>query len=304
MKRPATSAGVFLLLAVLCADAPHAARQQNGAPLTPDAIRALLARVISSQHRNDEALMLYERHERRVTRKQEEKTAADEDKLFRVAPTGTGTLKLILEEQGRRVTEENYRQQLRHLEQALDWALDPKESKQKQRVNKWNRRAKERYDLVEAVREAFTCAWGGREARNGGAPLIKLNCSPNPAFKPRTRAEEMFQRSRATLWLDEQASQLVRVEASLTGDLSVGAGVVGKVYSGGRFVTEQAEVAPGVWLPTRFQYDFRGRRFVFGFELHELTTATNYKRIGPPAEALAAVRAEINSYASAGPAKP
>ena len=109
----------------------------------------------------------------------------------------------------------------------------------------------------------------------------------------------MFQHARATLWVEPEAGQIVRVEAELTYDLSIGAGVFGKVYSGGRFVMEQALIADGTWLPVQFQYDFRGRRFVFGFELHEATVATQYKRIGPPAEALAAVRSEINRVSPA-----
>lgn len=284
-----------LLLLLLSLPAP-------GAALSPDEVRALLARVAANQHRNDEAMMLYERQERRITRKEEEKGPV-EDKLFRVVPTGTGTIKLLLEDQGRRMSDQNFRHQLRYLEQALAWAQDPKEARQNARVQKWNRKSKERTETVDAARDAFTCTWAGNEERHG-LSLVKLDCMPNPSFKARTRTEEIFRHARAWLWIDPRVSQIVRLEAGLSSDVSVGGGVLGKVYSGGRFAMEQAEIAAGVWLPTRFEYNVRGRKFVFGFELHEVTTASQYKRIGPPAEALAAVRAELGGAALGSPAKP
>jgi hypothetical protein len=287
---------MVLVCALAAGSAPSAPAQTLRSAALAD-VPALLADVIAHQHRNDEALTLYERRELRVLRKKVE-APADEERLFRVVPTGTGTLKLILAENGVAVTSGYYREQLRELERVLLWALDPNESKQRQRVIKGQRRAKERYDTVEAAGQAFLCVPAGRDDA-GGRPLLKLACEPNPHFRPATRTTEVFRQTRATIWVDLAAAQLVRVVAELTGDLSIGAGVFGKVYRGSRFEMEQAEVAPGVWLPARFLYTIRGRKFLFGFEQHEAIAATHYRRVGPPAEALAAVREEIRQGGAA-----
>ena len=50
-----------------------------------------------------------------------------------------------------------------------------------------------------------------------------------------------------------------------------------------------------MWLPSLYEYDFQGRKFLFGFETHEHTEITQYHRIGPPQEALAAVRRELSN---------
>ncbi|HEY7679351.1 MAG TPA: hypothetical protein VIC04_02455, partial [Terriglobia bacterium] len=81
---------------------------------------------------------------------------------------------------------------------------------------------------------------------------------------------------------------------------SIGGGFFGKVYKGGRFVMEQAPVENGIWLPVELSYNFKGRKFVFGFELHERTRASSYRRIGPPAQALAQIRRELNSASASG----
>jgi hypothetical protein len=97
----------------------------------------------------------------------------------------------------------------------------------------------------------------------------------------------------AKIWVDHTADQLVRGEARVTNDISFGGGILGKLYRGGVVSMEQAEVAPGVWLPTRYQYDFAGRKFLFPFEEHQLIEVSRYRRVGPPQEALALVQDEL-----------
>ena len=86
-------------------------------------------------------------------------------------------------------------------------------------------------------------------------------------------------------WIDEQAKQLAKVEVEVIDDISIG-GFLAKVYKGSHFMQERYELAPGLWLPTYSQYDFDGRRLFMNFSVHERTFYTQYKRIGPPKEAV------------------
>jgi len=61
------------------------------------------------------------------------------------------------------------------------------------------------------------------------------------------------------------------------------------------FFMEQQEVASGIWLPARFQYDFTARKFLFTFEQHQYVEASQYRRIGPPKQALTMVQSELAS---------
>lgn len=287
-----------LALAVSCSMAiAGTAPPRDDKPLSTQEMRALVERVAANQHLNDAALAEYERREHRTRHKEETDERAEEDKVFRVVPTGTGTLRLILEDRGRPVSRDYYWEQLRELEKTLVWALNPDEPKQRPRVQKWNRRVKERAETVDAVREAFVPTWLGRETR-GGRQLLKLQLDPDPRFNATSRTTEMFAHLRAVIWVEPVSAQLVRVEAEVVRDIAVGGGVLGKVYRGGKFVMEQAEVADGVWLPMRIQYNFKGRKFVFGFEMHEVTETARYARIGPPQTALAAIRRELNDTPS------
>ncbi len=286
------------LLAFTALAAAPAALPAQDRPLLPGEIRALVERAIANQHRGDAALMEFERTERTQVRKSANDATPSEDKAYRVIPAGTGNARIPIEDHGRATDAEAYRKQLRDLEQALVHVLDPNSAKQKQDDAKFQKRTHERADLVDATRDAFRYTWLDRETRDGRT-FVKLSAEPNPGYNAPSRTASLFSYVRATVWIDEASAQVVRVEAEIIRDISFGGGVIGKLYRGGRFVLEHAEVAPGIWLPTRYQYDFSGRKFLFGFETHELTLVSNYRRIGPPKDALAAIRRELNGGSAA-----
>lgn len=293
MTRRISLAVLPLALWLAATAGPRGVRADDRPP-SPEALRALVERVISNQHRDDAALDEYERTERRQVRRHETDTALTEDKTFRVIPAGTGMARIEIEENGRAVDSALYRKQLQALEQALTVTLDASQPAQKQAAEKYARRSRDRQEMVDAVRNAFRYTWLGRETRNGRT-LAKLQLDPNPDFRPTSRNTSLFANVRGTVWVDEAAGQWVRIEAEIFRDIYFGGGLLGKVYRGGRLVMEQAEAAPGVWLPTLYDYNFSWRKFFFGVELHERTEVSHHRRIGPPREALLVIRRELAS---------
>jgi hypothetical protein len=92
--------------------------------------------------------------------------------------------------------------------------------------------------------------------------------------------------------VDESSAQLIRADAQLTDDVSWGAGLIAKLYRGGQFSFEQREVEPNLWMPSRYGYDFDGRKFLFSLNIHERMEYSEYVRVGPPEEAIAVIRRE------------
>lgn len=271
------------------APAPHAVAQTP----TLEEVRALADRAINGQHKDDAAIEGYERIEHHIVRT----TAQDhviEDKTYRVVPTGTGTLKLLIKDGGNPVSQPEYLRQLQAWAQILERTLNPDDPRVKADFDKMRKRQKDRAVLVDAARQAFHATWLGHDVLNGRS-YAKLMLEPNPDFHPASRTTDILTHARATIWIDEASGQLARGDAEIIRDISFGGGILGKVYRGGRFQIEQSEVSPGVWLPTRYQYDFMGRKFLFGFEVHEYTEISHYRRLGSPREALAIVRQEIQN---------
>src|ERR1700682_189162 len=257
---------------------------------TPD--RALLGRAIDNQKKNDAALDVYERIERVEIRRRLRDAQPPQVKVSRVIPAGTGMHHIPLGPDGKPSDAAAYRAELEKLERALALIVDGARS-QHEGLEKYARRRKERNDMIEAARSAFLFTFIACEPRDARI-LLKYRMDPNPAFKPTTRSTSFYTRIRGTLWIDEANGQLARIEGEVIDDISLGI-FLASVYKGSHFMQDRYEMAPGLWLPTFSEYDFDGRRFFMNFSLHERTFYSNYRFIGPPREALRAIRAELGT---------
>src|SRR6202048_4106746 len=261
-----------------------------------DEQRTLLDRVIANQKKNDLAQFTYERLERLEIHKAANAAQPPEIKTSRAVPAGTGIDRIPLGPDGKPMDAAAYRAELEKLERALSWAAEDGRA-QREAYEKIAKKQKERSDLIDATRTAFLYTFIARESR-GNRILSKYRLVPNPAYKATSRATSMFSKVRGYVWIDEDAAQLARAEIEITDDISIG-GFLAKVYKGSHLIQERYEMAPGLWFATYAQYDFDGRRLFMSFGIHERTSYSQYRRIGPPKEALQAIRAELGKNTSA-----
>lgn len=279
---------VFLLVA------PVHTAAQSAVPLSEPVVAPepsqLLDRVITNQKKDEAALDLYERIERLETRKNPNDPVPTSVKIARVIPSGTGMDKIPVNADGHPADADAYRARLESLERSLALIVSNNRS-QRDAVEKYAKKRKDRDDLIDAAHNAFKFTFVGREPR-GDRLLAKYEMTPNPAFKPKSHLESIFPKVHGYVWIDEEAGELARVEGDVTEDISI-ALFLGKIYKGSHFMQERYEVLPGLWQPTFSQYDFDGRKFFSSFSMHERAFYSNYRYIGPPKEAIEAIRKEL-----------
>lgn len=262
-------------------------------PPTEAERKSLIERTLANQIKDDDALQVFERVERRVVHDRDMSATAGEDRTIRIIPTEAGSARILLAEHGHPTDAATIHSQMLATEHLLEAAADSSNPQTKRDREKIERRSRDRKDLVGSVQDAFTFTWMGREVRSG-RELIKFRLDPNPNYKPTSLKTEFLKHATATGWIDEKAAQLVRLEAVLTSDISFVGGIAGKVYRDGRAEIEQSEVEPGVWLPSLLKYDYTVRKFMFTSEVHERLDLSRYQRIGNAAQALTAIRHEIS----------
>jgi hypothetical protein len=263
-------------------------------PLTDEELRVSTKQLLANQHGDDDALELYDRVERHIDRTGGASPRTIDDKTYRVVPTGMGITKILLHEEGKPLVASVYASQMQALVALLQTMANPDDPKAKAGYAKFQKRMHERAQFVDAASQAYTLKWVAREPRNGHeCDVIALD--PDPKFQPQSMFQAAFAHTTAKLWVDRQDIQIVHAEANVTSDISFGGGILGKLYRGSVVSMDQAEVAPGVWLPTHYQYDFAGRKFLFSFDQHQVIDVTRYRRIGPPKEALQIVQNELSS---------
>lgn len=253
----------------------------------------LLDRVITNQKKDEAALDVYERLERLETRKNAKDPVPSSVKIARVIPSGTGMDKIPVNADGHPSDAEAYRARLESLEHALTLIVNNNRS-QRDALEKYAKKRKERNDLIDATRKAFNFTFVAREPR-GDRLLAKYEMTPNPAFKPTSRLASIFPKVHGYVWIDDEAGELARIEGEVIEDISIVL-FLGKIYKGSHFMQERYEVLAGLWQPNFSQYDFDGRKFFSGFSMHERTFYSNYRYIGSPKEAIEAIRKELGRY--------
>lgn len=237
-------------------------------------------------------MLLYERVERLETRKTSDDASPEKISVSRVIPAGTGVDHIVVGPDGKPADADTYHAELIKLEKALSWAASDGHA-QRDAYEKIARKQKERAELIDATRTAFLFTFVGTETR-AGRVLYKYEMEPNPSYKPTSRATSILEKVRGFVWIDPRAEEIAKVEGDVTADISLGL-FLAKIYKGSHFMQERYEVLPGVWMPTFSQYDFDGRKLFSSIAVHERTSYSQYRRIGPPKEALLTIRAELGN---------
>jgi hypothetical protein len=258
---------------------------------TEEQLHGLRERVIGNQHKDDAVGAEYEHVEHHVLRGANGEKVS-EDKTYRVVPTGTGILKLVVKDGGKDVPDDFYQRELLDWKQQLEVASNPDDWRTRMSQAKTTKKLQDRAEMVDSARNALTFAWLRRESY-GGYDCDVFQLEPNPGYQPHSTAQDILSHVRGTAWVDRKSEQLVRVDAEIVRDISFGGGVLAKIYRGGHFSLEQMQVAPGVWFPRRYQLDYAGRKFLFSFESHVVSELGSYRRLGTTKEALAKVREEV-----------
>lgn len=211
--------------------------QASGAPSVAE-IDARAKKLAANQHRDDEALKQYERIERHTDLTGGSNPQTIQDRTFRVVPTGTGTLKILLKENGTPTNPIDYRRQLQAWQDVLELMMRPEDSRAKSAYEKYDRRNQQRAELIDTMIESFTPKWLGRETLNGRlCDVFQLDLKPD--FHPHSMFQDALSHVSAKAWVDKDSDQLVRGEAHIMRDISFGGGILGKVYRGGVFSMER-----------------------------------------------------------------
>ena len=281
---------IAMLALTLVAEGAAQSVAPDSTPVIGPAKPGVFERVIANEKKGEAALDVYERIERVETRKAPNDPSPITTKTIRVIPSGTGMDRIAVGSDGKPADVAAYRAELQKLEKSLTQLVNDGRS-QRDGVEKFEKKKRERNELIEATRNAFLFTFLNNEMR-GERTLLKYKMEPNPAFKPTSRFTTFFTKVYGFLWIDEESGELARFEGEVSEDITVGL-FLAKLYKGSHFMQEQYEFFPGLWLASFSQYDFDGRKFFSGFSIHERTFYSDYRYIGPPKEALAAIRQEL-----------
>jgi len=148
-------------------------------------------------------------------------------------PSPSVTFRTLLERNGQAVVKSKPEKQERHVRVDGPSAVD---------------------DTAATLRFSIT----HRESLNG-RPAIVVKFVPRPDADPQTREGKLAKMFKGSIWVDEGAREVTRVEATAVEDLSYGFGLLAKLRKGSVVTLTRERIDDHLWLPTSIKFKGEGR---------------------------------------------
>ena len=237
--------------------------QLEGSRPLPE-LAPLLKAITENQEKLDELREHYTCQMSETTRKLDGdgRVKDVETKLYEVTPVAGDFVERLMSVNGKDLTTSEREKEDKRVQKEVEELLKDKEKKKekkeraKARAEKEGDRDKEKdkdkddddvtisdflrvSEITSIRREMFR-----------GHEVIAFDFEPKKGYKPKSRVENLIKKLAGTIWVDEDAKQIARLEAHLTDSFKVGGGLLASIGSSTAFAFEQEKVDGELWLPS------------------------------------------------------
>jgi hypothetical protein len=124
--------------------------------------------------------------------------------------------------------------------------------------------------ILRALPQAFLYQYAGTGNGATGTPdagnqIVKLTFTPNPAYSPPSRVEQVLAGMQGYVLIDTRVRRMVRIDGTLFREVTFGWGIIGHLDKGGHFLVQQADLGlgDGAWGITEISYNITGKILLF-----------------------------------------
>lgn len=96
-----------------------------------------------------------------------------------------------------------------------------------------------------------------------GHEVVVFDFEPNPSYKPTCMVEHLLHELEGAVWIDEQAQDVVRLEAYLKSSFKLAGGLFASLQKGSAFTFEQAKINDEVWMPSFLEVHVSAKLLLF-----------------------------------------
>ncbi|MGA3008933.1 MAG: hypothetical protein ABSD72_01600 [Terracidiphilus sp.] len=118
--------------------------------------------------------------------------------------------------------------------------------------------------IVALLPDAFLYEYDGEE--NG---CYRLRFRPNPEYPAHSIEARIFHSMNGELWVSARCKRLARLDGHLEENVDFGYGILGRLYKGGWFRLQRAQVSATDWKTERLEVHMSGRAMLFKTIAHE-----------------------------------
>ena len=166
----------------------------------------------------------------------------------------------------------------------LAWLIDNPDQLQKKHAREKDD-ADRTLRIVKALPDAFRYQYAGTQNgdANMGKPsdeLVRLNFTPNPAYSPPSRIEQVLTGMQGYLLIDTVEHRIARIDGTLFREVSFGWGIIGHLDKGGQFLVKQADVGDDSWEITEMDLKITGKILLFkSLSMISSETLSGFQRV-------------------------
>lgn len=116
-----------------------------------------------------------------------------------------------------------------------------------------------------------------REAYRG-KEVIAFDFSANPNYKAKKEIDRIIQKISGVLWVDDDAREIVRLEAHVDEPIKLGAGILASLHPGSTLIFEQEKINDEVWMPSYIAVHVDARIVIVKYKGNTADHYSEYKK--------------------------
>lgn len=260
--------------------------QLPGAKPLPD-VETLMKAVVANQEKIEELREKYtfQQTERAYKLDDKGRVKEEEVRVSEVTPVAGEYVERLVSRNGKPLTEKELAEEDKRVQKEIENILEEKEKKERKRLGKERDKVKQEDTYEE--RSNFTIlgilrvseVTSIRREMFRGYEVIAFDFEPKKGVKTKNRLESILNKLAGTMWIDEGASQIVRLEARFVESFKVGGGLLASVAPSTAVVFEQQKIGDEIWMPSYAEANITARVFLLAkFSRNMKASYSDYKK--------------------------
>jgi len=236
--------------------------QVEGSRPLPE-LEPLMKAITANQEKTDELREHYTCRLIEIERKHDGdgRVKDTETRTYEVTPLGEELVERLMSVNGKELSASEREKEDKRVQKEIEGIVKRREKKQ-QKEERARAKGEKEEDKDEVKIKDFLRISEITSVRREvfhGQEVIAFDFEPRKGFKPKSRAEDMVNKLAGTIWVDEEAQQVARLEARLTDSFKIGGGVLASIGASTAFSFEQEKVGGEVWLPSAMEANISAR---------------------------------------------
>jgi hypothetical protein len=185
-----------------------------------------------------------------------------ETRTFEVTPIGERFVRRLISVDGKELSASEREKEDKRVQKAVEDIIERREKKEQKEERARAKGEQEKKDDGNVEIKDFlriSEITSIRREMFRGHEVIAFDFEPRKGFKPKSRGEDIVNKLAGTIWVDETARQVARLEARLTDSFKIGGGMLASIGASTAFAFEQEKIGDEVWMPSSMEANISAR---------------------------------------------